>query len=443
MSKSPLSMFGHGLLLAAVCAAAPAIASAQSTLRASANGDFITATNAGADDLAATAPVASTWEQFNVINNADGTITLQAGINGQFVSADLNNDGRLIANRPVASTWEKFKLVPQANGTVALQAMANNQFVSADLNIGGVMIANRPTASTWEQFTMTNGGGGGGGTPPPPSGAGNFPARFAAPYVESWNATSVTNLAKNTGHKFWTLAFIISNGGCTASWNGDTPLSSNLYVNDVASLRAMGGDVIISFGGAAGTELAQACGSASALQAAYQSVVTKYNLTWIDLDVEGAAIADSASIDRRNKAIKGLEAANPNLRVSYTLPVNPTGLDGNGTALLSNAKANGTRVDVVNVMAMDYGSCGINMGTAAVNAANGTHTQIQNLGMSSAVGVTPMTDTNDTTCEVFSTSNSQTLINFAQANSFVRLLAYWDVDRDSSHAHLNIFHTFH
>jgi chitinase len=111
--------------------------------------------------------------------------------------------------------------------------------------------------------------------------------------------------------------------------------------------------------------------------------------------------------------------------------------------LLSNAKANGTRVDVVNVMAMDYGSCNINMGTAAVNAANGTHGQIQSLGMSSAVGVTPMTDTNDTTCEVFSTSNSQTLVSFAQANSFVRLLAYWDVDRDASHAHLNIFHTFH
>ena len=44
---------------------------------------------------------------------------------------------------------------------------------------------------------------------------------------------------------------------------------------------------------------------------------------------------------------------------------------------------------------------------------------------------------------VFSTANARTLVNFAQANSFVRLLAYWAVDRDPSHAHLNIFHTFH
>jgi hypothetical protein len=423
--------------LAAVLLAVPAIAAAQSTLRASANTSFVTAANAGADALAATAAVASTWEQFAVINNADGTVSFRAGINGLFVSADLNIGGRLIANRTVASTWEKFRMVSQSNGTVALQALANNMFVSADLNIGAVLIANRTAASTWEQFTVTTGGGGGGG------GGGNFPARFAAPYVESWNRTSVTNLANTTGHKFWTLAFIISNGSCIATWNGDTPLSSNLYLSDINSLRAMGGDVIISFGGAAGTELGQACTSVAALQAAYQSVITKYNLTWIDLDIEGAAIADAASVNRRNQAIRALQAANPSLRVSYTLPVNPTGLDGNGTNLLSNARANGARVDVVNVMAMDYGSCGIDMGAAAISAANGTRNQIASLGMSSSVGVTPMTEVNDTTCEVFSTANAHSLVNFAQANGFVRLLAYWAIGRDASHAHLSIFHTFH
>jgi chitinase len=435
MSPRCLPTLFQGILLAVVLVAVPTIAAAQSSLRASANGNFVTATNAGANDLGATAAVASTWEQFTVITNSDGTVTFRAGINGRFVSADLNNGGRLIANRTVASTWEKFRLVTQSNGTVALQALANNLFVSADLNLGAVLIANRTVASTWEQFTLITSSGG--------SGTGNFPGRFAAPYVESWNGTSVANLATTTGHKFWTLAFVISNGSCTATWNGDTPLSSNLYLDDINNLRAMGGDVIVSFGGAAGTELGQACTTVAALQAAYQSVITKYHLTWIDLDIEGAAIADSASIDRRNQAIRGLEAANPSLRVSYTLPVNPTGLDGNGMNLLSNARANGTRVDVVNVMAMDYGSCGLDMGAAATSAASGTRNQISSLGMSSSVGVTPMTDVNDTTCEVFSTANSQSLVNFAQANSFVRLLSYWAVDRDPSHAHLNIFHTFH
>ncbi|HEY0193703.1 MAG TPA: glycosyl hydrolase family 18 protein [Kofleriaceae bacterium] len=426
------------LAVIAVISAAPGLAAAQSTIRASANSDFVSATNYGAGNLMATAPVASTWEQFTVVNNTDGTVSFRAGINGQYVSADLNNGGDLIANRPTASTWEKFRLVSQANGTVALQALANNLYVSADLNLGGVLVANRSAVDGWEQFTIATAGGGGGGT-----GAGNFPVRFAAPYVESWNQTSVTNLAKNTGQKFWTLAFVISNGGCTAAWNGDTPLSSNLYLSDINSLRALGGDVIVSFGGASGTELGQACSSAAALQAAYQAVITKYNLTWIDLDIEGGAIGDSASITRRNQAIHALELANPNLRVSYTLPVTPSGLDGSGVNLLSNAKANGARVDVVNVMAMDYGSCGIDMGAAAVNAAIGTRNQISSLGLTSAVGVTPMTDVNDTSCEVFSTGNSQTLINYAQANSYIKLLAYWAIGRDASHAHLNIFHTFH
>src|ERR1044071_2947615 len=136
MSRSYLSR----IALAAVLVAMPAIAAAQSTLRASANGNFVTATSAGADDLAATAAVPSTWEQFAVVNNADGTVSLRAGINGRFVSADLNIGGRLIADRASASTGESFRVVPKANGTVALQALANNTFVSADLNIGAVLI---------------------------------------------------------------------------------------------------------------------------------------------------------------------------------------------------------------------------------------------------------------------------------------------------------------
>src|SRR5207248_861955 len=136
-------------------------------------------------------------------------------------------------------------------------------------------------------------------------------------------------------------------------------------------LRGMGGDVIISFGGAAGTELGNACGDVGSLQAAYQSVINQFRLTWMDFDIEGAPIADTAAVDRRNKAIHNLQAANPGLRVSYTLPVDRTGLPGEGTSLLRNAQSNGARVDVVNIMAMDYGPCYPDMGQAAIDAANG------------------------------------------------------------------------
>ncbi len=275
------------------------------------------------------------------------------------------------------------------------------------------------------------------------SGSSNFPARFAAPYVETWSQISLTDLAAATGHKVYTLAFMLGNG-CAASWNGDTPLGSEtFYAAQITNLRKMGGDVIISFGGASGTELADACTSVETLQAAYQSVITKYALKWMDLDIEGGAESHTAAVDRRNKALKNLQAANPGLKVSYTLAVDPSGLPQGQRTLLSNAKTNGLRVDTVNVMAMDYGPCNLDMGQAAISAAEGTRAQLQTLGLSSAVGVTPMTGTNDVACEVFSTANATTLVKYAQDNAYINLLAFWAIGRDGNHAYLNIFKTLH
>jgi Glycosyl hydrolases family 18 len=285
-------------------------------------------------------------------------------------------------------------------------------------------------------------GTGGSGVAGTSGGNSNFPARVTAPYVETWSSLSLTNLATATGHKFYTLAFMISNG-CTPSWNGDTALSSNLYATDIANLRKMGGDVIISFGGASGVELGDACTTVDALQAAYQAVITKYALSWMDLDIEGGAESRTAAVDRRNKALKNLQTANPGLRVSYTLAVDPSGLPQAQRNLLANAKTNGLRVDVVNVMAMDYGACNLDMGKAATDAAAATRTQLQTLGLASAVGVTPMTGVNDTTCENFSTANATALVDYANANAYVGLLAFWAVSRDVNHAYLNIFKTFH
>jgi hypothetical protein len=145
-----------GLLLPAAANAA--------TITASANNTFVSAENAGASFLIANRAAASTWEQFQIVSNSDGTTSIQATINGRFVTTDLANGGRLIASQTAIGTNEKFHMVAQANGTVAFQAVSNNQWVSADLNIGGVLIANRGAASTWEQFTV-NGG---------PAGAPNF-----------------------------------------------------------------------------------------------------------------------------------------------------------------------------------------------------------------------------------------------------------------------------
>jgi len=276
-----------------------------------------------------------------------------------------------------------------------------------------------------------------------PSGGGNFPSRFAAPYVETWNDNNLVNLSNSTGHKFWTLAFIISNGSCNPSWNGDTTLTGNGYNNYITNLRNIGGDVIVSHGGASGTELGDSCTSVSSLQAAYQKVISQFHLTWIDLDIEGGAESNTTNVDRRNQAIHNLQVANPSLRVSYTLAVDRAGLPSAQINLLKNAMSRSARVDVVNIMAMDYGPCYSDMGQAAVDAASATRSQLANIGLSAKVGVTPMIGTNDVTCEKFSTSDASVLVNYAQANSYIRLLAYWAQGADPNHSYINIFKTFH
>lgn len=130
------------------------------TIRAVANNAFVSATATGTSFLTATAQTASTWEQFEIVSNANGTVSFKATISGNYVSADIGlaapNTSKLISNRTAINGWEQFTLVPQGNGTVAIRAAANNLYVSADLNIGGALVANRNTVQAWEQFVISD-----------------------------------------------------------------------------------------------------------------------------------------------------------------------------------------------------------------------------------------------------------------------------------------------
>jgi len=269
-----------------------------------------------------------------------------------------------------------------------------------------------------------------------------FPAHFAAPYLETWNSPNVMADVRNaTGQKYFTLAFVISDGTCNATFNGDIPITDAGWQNAVNGLRAAGGDVIASFGGAAGTELGRACTSVSTLQAQYKRVVDTLNLTRIDLDIEGSALNDTAANDRRNQALAALQqqyaAAGRRLAVNYTLPVNPTGLEQNSIDLLNNAKSRGLDVNLVNIMTMDYGPA-MDMGQAAISAANALYTQLGGVwpGKTPAQlwameGNTPMIGVNDTTAEVFTTSDATELTDFAIGKG-IQQLAFWSVGRDKA-----------
>ncbi|MFG2335123.1 cellulose binding domain-containing protein [Streptomyces yangpuensis] len=271
-------------------------------------------------------------------------------------------------------------------------------------------------------------------TAPAPVGGG---ARFA-PYVDTslYPAYDLLDTAAQTGVKEFHLAFITSGGGCAPLWGGVTDLASDRVASQIGALRAKGGDVRVSFGGAAGHELALNCATVDQLAAAYGKVVDHYKLTKVDFDIEGAALPDTAANTRRAQAIAKLQKSHPGLDVAFTLPVMPEGLTQPGVALLADARKNGVRVDAVNIMAMDYGPAySGDMGQYAIQAATATQAQIKGvLGLSDAaawkaVAVTPMIGVNDVTSEIFTVADATQLVEFAASKGIGRL-AMWSSTRD-------------
>jgi glycosyl hydrolase family 18 (putative chitinase) len=258
-----------------------------------------------------------------------------------------------------------------------------------------------------------------------------------APYVDMTNNQEpmLNDAISGGGLKAFTAAFVIGSG-CTPIWGDTLPVTNDPTVSgEISSAQSAGAQVIVSFGGAGGVELAQSCTDANQLTSAYQSVIDTYHLSHLDFDVEGAAIADTTSVNRRFAAIKNLESANPGLVVSVTIPVLPDGPDANGQTFLSDAKNDGARIDLINIMTMDYyGSWDGNpqMGAYATQAAQATLNYAKTLWPSETygqLGITPMIGQNDDSAEVFSEADAQTVVSFANSNGIGRL-AFWSVDRD-------------
>jgi hypothetical protein len=281
--------------------------------------------------------------------------------------------------------------------------------------------------------------------------AATLPTHVFAPYFEAYNGDSLSGLASQSGNKYLTMAFIqaATKGSCTVYWNGDTslPISSSSFGSDINTIRAGGGDVIPSFGGYAaddaGTEIADSCTNVSSIAAAYENVITTYNLTRVDLDTEDNSLTNTAGIDRRNKAIKMVEdwaAANGRtVQFSYTLPTTTSGLAPSGLAVLQNAVTNNARIDIVNLMTFDYyDNATHEMATDTENAANGLVNQLKTLYPSKTtaqlwalVGITEMPGIDDFgPAETFTTADATTVENWAVSKG-ISELSIWALQRDN------------
>ena len=276
-----------------------------------------------------------------------------------------------------------------------------------------------------------------------------------APYFETWTKDTLPSVAQASGARDLTLAFLQTpkKGSCSVAWNGiakDTVRPGGRYVSGIAKLRAMGGSVIPSFGGYSadqdGTEIADSCHSVPKIARAYESVVTSYGVTRLDMDVEANSLNKPAGIARRSAALALLQdwavRTHHRVAITFTLGVEPWGLPSNCLAVLKSAVAHGVRF-TVNIMAFDYyikaSKTGIEMGTAAIQALYGTHRQLGRLypGLSrprlwSLEGITllPGIDDYPKKTEVTYLSDTRKVAQFARAHS-MPLVSIWAIQRDN------------
>ena len=268
----------------------------------------------------------------------------------------------------------------------------------------------------------------------PSSSAAGTSVYSVAPYVDMSNSQEGLLDTAITGHslKAYTAAFVLGEG-CNQIWGDTLPIGNDSFTDPaIAKAKSEGASVIISSGGSAGEALAWTCTTQSSIDAGYQAIINDYGVTQLDFDVEGAAIADTAAVARQMQAMKDLKASNPGLQFSMTLPVLASGLTNDGVNILQAAKNAGIKIDVVNIMTMDYyAGTGTEMGQGSVSAAQATLAQMKSVDSSytyANLGITPMIGKNDDG-STFTLADAQTVENFAAQNGVGRL-AFWAVTRD-------------
>lgn len=195
-------------------------------------------------------------------------------------------------------------------------------------------------------------------------------------YLRTSSLPNVREVMSRTGVAGFTLAFVLSDGGCRAVWDGGQPVAANAAAL-ISAIRAGGGGVMVSFGGWAGAKLGERCPNPQALADAYQRIIDVYRLRAIDVDIEHHEFENAAAQDRVLAALKIIEARNPGITTSVTIPVVRTGLNSWGQRLVRRAAELRVPVDVWTIMPFVLGRPGGNMGRLTIAASEHTYRQLR------------------------------------------------------------------
>jgi chitinase len=272
-----------------------------------------------------------------------------------------------------------------------------------------------------------------------PAPSGGAPGQVAA-YVDV-TLPGVADLPDPPPRLALVLSFVTAGArGCAPAWGGRLAVDDPAVLALAARWRAAGREVRVSFGGQRGTDLAQRCQDVGQLTAAYRRVVDVLAPAALDLDVEGRALGEAASVRRRNLALRALQAdadrGGRPVRVTFTLPADASGLTKGGRALLRDAHSAGVVIDGVNAMTMNYGVVPADAAAQAMTVAGSVHDTLRELqpdadaaGLWRRVWVTPMIGRNDVEPEVFTTADADRLAALARARGLGGV-AFWSLARD-------------
>lgn len=263
------------------------------------------------------------------------------------------------------------------------------------------------------------------------------PVELAAPYEYlGWgNPQPPASVLAETGVKDLTLAFVFSNGTCNPAWDGKRPLLGGSDQSAIASIRAAGGDVVVSFGGWSGKKLGSSCKTPAALAAAYQKVIAAYSLKAIDIDIEHSEFTAKKVRKRVVEALALVQHANPALEMSITFGTDETGPEYDGRSLISDAAAIGFQPTAWTLMPFDFGPPLTGMGHASIKAVEGlAHDLVSAYGISlpaayEHTGISSMNGETDEASENLSVEDFQTMLGFAQEHHLARL-TFWAINRD-------------
>ncbi|MFO0881634.1 MAG: cellulose binding domain-containing protein [Gemmataceae bacterium] len=374
--------------------------------------------------------------------NDTGATTPGSGVTLAVLLNDSDPDGDTLRVQSVSQA---------GHGTVTLQADGTLRYQPAS----GF------TGSDAFQYTISDGRGGTASAQVTVQVAerAGWPANFYAPYVDTtlWPTYNFAAVARDQGLRFFTLAFITADPSGKPAWGGYSAYAvgggSDFEVGlrgQIDTVRSLGGDVMISFGGASNRELAEVITDVTALKNAYRQVIDAYQVTHVDFDIEGAATADRASVDRRSQALAALQtdlrAVGRSLAIWYTLPVLPSGLTPDGYNVLDSARRFGVEIAGVNIMTMDFGDSAApnpqgKMGDYSIEAARSLHTQLRRLygatpsdaQLWALIGITPMIGRNDVLTEVFDQQEAREVLAFARQVGIQRI-SMWSLNRDYQNA---------